>query len=72
MIGQFVFVLFDIRKGAIEPLLLASEQHKADGAARPLPGMHDGFGSSEGCCGPRAIVCSSLGQVPGIEVPADD
>src|SRR5437667_12444624 len=71
MIGHFRFVLFDIRERAIESLLLARKQNETDRAPRALPGTHDGFRGTEGGRDSRAVVCCSLRQIPGIEMPAD-
>src|SRR6266566_422287 len=72
MIGHFRFVLFDIRERAIESLLFARKQNETDRAPRALPGTHDGFRGTEGGRDSRAVVCCSLGQIPRIEMPADD
>src|SRR5256884_224364 len=72
MIGHFRFVLFDIRERAIESLPLARKQNETDRAPRALPGTHDGFRGTEGGRDSRAVVCCSLGQIPRIEMPADD
>ena len=72
MIGHFGLVLFDVGERTEQALLFAIEQNEANGAARALAGTQDGFRSAEDAGGTHAVVGGAFGQIPGIEVRADD
>src|SRR5689334_20247577 len=70
MVFDFSLMLFHVSKRPIEPFFFASEEHKADGPPRVLPGAYNGVRGAKRRSRSRAVVSRSFAQVPGIQVPA--
>src|SRR5882762_4410736 len=72
MIGEFALMLLDVREGTVEPLLFSSEQYKSNGPSWLHSRTHDRISGSKHACGAGPIVCSSFGEIPGVQVRANN
>src|SRR6267142_4057886 len=72
MIGEFALMLLDVREGTVQPLLFSSEKHESNRASGFHPRAHDRIGSSEHACRAGPIVCGSFGEIPRIQMCADN
>ncbi len=72
MICQLRLVLLDVSKRAVEALLFAGEQHETNRAPRLHSRTDNRIGGSEHAGRARAIVSTSFGEIPGVEVRAND
>src|SRR5258708_6588693 len=72
MVGEFALMLLDVREGAVQPLLFSSEKYESNGASRFYPRAHDRIGSTQHACGAGPIVCASFGEIPRIQMCADN
>src|SRR5258705_7824448 len=65
-------MLLDVREGAVQPLLCTSEKYESNGASRFCPRAHDRIGSTQHACRAGPIVCASFGEIPRIQMCADN
>ena len=66
------FVSFYVGKRAKKPFLFASEEDEANGAERLEAGADNGFGGAKSGGDANAVVGGTFGEIPGIEMAADD
>src|SRR5712671_3634345 len=72
MVGEFALMLLHVREGTVEPLLFSREEHEANCASRLHSRTHDRIGSTQHACRTRPIVCASFGEIPRIQMCADN
>src|SRR5882762_637155 len=72
MVGEFALMLLHVREGTVEPLLFSLEEHEANCASRLHSRTHDGIGSSQHTCRARPVVRASFGEIPGVQVSANN
>src|SRR6267154_853752 len=72
MVGEFALMLLHVCEGAVEPLLFSSEKHESNRASGFHPRTHDRIGGSEHAGGAGPIVCASFGEIPRIQMCADN
>src|SRR5882762_5639736 len=72
MIWEFALMLLHVREGTVEPLLFSREEHEANCASRLHSRTHDRIGGPQHACGARPVVCAAFGEIPRIQMCADD
>lgn len=72
MIFHVGFVSFHVGERAEKAFLFSREEDEANGAARPEAGTNDGFGGAESGGDANAVIGGTFGEIPGIEMAADD
>src|SRR5712671_4437942 len=72
MVGEFALVLLHVREGAVESLLFSSEKHESNRASGFYPRAHDRIGSTQHACRARPVVRASFGEIPRIQMCADN
>ena len=72
VIGHVGFVSFYVGERTEKAFFFASEKDEANGAERFEAGADDGFGGAESGGDANAVVGGTFGEIPGIEMAADD
>ena len=72
VIGHVGFMSFYVGERAEKAFFFASEKDEANGAERFEAGADDGFGCAESGGDADTVVGGTFGEIPGIEMAADD
>lgn len=72
VIGHVGFVRFYVGERAEKALFFSGEEDEANGAERLEAGADNGFGGAESGGDANTIVGGTFGEIPGVEMAADD